>query len=230
MRVLPCGERAVLVEVDGLPEVLRLYAALRADPPPGSGELVPAARTLLVGFDPRTVSSQALAAEVARRLGEPGAGEPGAGQPGTGVPAAGSPPERSDPLAAGPDVNVEIPVVYDGEDLDEVAGRAGLTVPALVEAHTRPAYTSAFCGFAPGFAYLTGLDPALHVPRRETPRTKVPAGAVAVADEFTAVYPARSPGGWRILGHTELPVWDVDRDPPTLLAPGTRVRFVEVTS
>jgi KipI family sensor histidine kinase inhibitor len=211
MRFLRCGERAVLVEVDGLPEVLGLYAALRSAPPAGTRECVPAARTLLVGYEPAEVSFQALTLDLRRRAAE-----------------LDAPPEAPAPGAQVADV--EIPVVYDGEDLAEVAELAGLDVPALVRAHTAPTYTSAFCGFAPGFAYLTGLDPALHVPRRETPRTRVPPGAVALADEFTAVYPRPSPGGWRILGRTDVPVWDVDREPPTLLPPGTRVRFVEVAA
>ncbi len=201
MRVLRCGEGAALVELDGLPEVLGLYAALSADPPPGTGGLVPAARTLLVRHDPAVLTFEALRAELAVRAGGPVHLRDG-GQ-------------------------VEVPVRYDGEDLEEVAGLTGLPVREVVRRHAGGTYTCAFCGFAPGFAYLAGLDARLHVPRLPTPRTRVPAGAVAIAAEFTAVYPRESPGGWRILGHTGSRLWDLERDPPALLAPGTRVRFVE---
>lgn len=201
MRVLRCGGHAALVELDDLPQVLGLYQALRADPPDGVVEFVPAAQTLLVGYDPAHVDFARLAAEIASRPYE--AMDRGGGE------------------------EVEVPVRYDGEDLAEVATLAGVSEREVVERHLARGYTSAFCGFSPGFAYLTGLDPVLHVARRDTPRTRVRAGAVAVAAEFTAVYPRESPGGWRILGHTDLAVWDLDRDPPALLAPGTRVRFVE---
>jgi KipI family sensor histidine kinase inhibitor len=123
---------------------------------------------------------------------------------------------------------VVVEVRYDGEDLEEVASLTGLSSSEVVARHVGGAYVSAFCGFAPGFAYLTGLDPSLRVARRDSPRTRVPAGAVAIADEYTAVYPRESPGGWRIIGHTSTPVWDLAADPPTLLAPATRVRFVQV--
>ena len=96
----------------------------------------------------------------------------------------------------------------------------------MVDAHTGTAWTAAFGGFAPGFAYLSAPGEPLDVPRRDTPRTAVPAGSVALAGTFSAVYPQRSPGGWQLLGRTDLPVLDLDRDPPALLTPGTRVRFV----
>jgi KipI family sensor histidine kinase inhibitor len=118
-------------------------------------------------------------------------------------------------------------VVYGGEDLDDVAELAGLSREEVVAAHAGGDYVVAFCGFAPGFGYLTGLDERLHVPRRDSPRKRVPAGAVAVADTFTAVYPRPSPGGWQLIGHTGETLWDTDRDPPALLVPGTRVRFTE---
>jgi len=203
MRVLPCGERALLVELADLDEVLGLHGALREEPPPGVVELVPAARTVLVRFDPRATD--------AGRLGEALRGvafEPGA-------PPVGE--------------TVELPVVYDGEDLDDVAAHAGLAREEVASVHAGGEYVVAFCGFAPGFGYLTGLDERLHVPRRDSPRKRVPAGAVAVADVFTAVYPRASPGGWQLIGHTDEPLWDVGRDPPARLAPGTRVRFVEAS-
>ena len=129
-----------------------------------------------------------------------------------------------EPAADGP--LVELPVEYDGPDLADVAGLTGLAPDEVVRRHAGADFVVAFCGFAPGFGYLTGLPPELHVPRRPTPRTAVPAGSVGLAGEFSGVYPRRSPGGWQLLGRTDAVLWDPDRDPPALLAPGTRVRFV----
>jgi KipI family sensor histidine kinase inhibitor len=201
VRLLPCGRRAVLVELD---DVLGFQAALTQSPPDGVVELVPAARTLLVRFDPSVTNAERLGA-LLRQV------------------------SPVDGVAAGAGEAV-IPVVYDGEDLADVAAETGLSVASLISRHTAGTYVSAFCGFAPGFAYLTGSDPALHVPRRSSPRTRIPAGSVAIAGEYSAVYPSASPGGWRLLGRTEVPVWDVERDPPNLLPPGTRVRFTAVAS
>jgi len=128
-----------------------------------------------------------------------------------------------EPAADGP--LVELPVAYDGPDLDEVARLAGLDRAEVVRWHAGADFVVAFCGFAPGFGYLTGLPRELHVPRRPTPRTAVAAGSVGIAGEFAGVYPRRSPGGWQLLGRTDAPLWDPDRDPPALLSPGTRVRF-----
>ena len=201
VRLLPCGRRAVLVETG---DVLGFQAALTQAPPDGVVELVPAARTLLVRFDPSVTDADRLGA-VLRQV---------------------SPVDSR----AAETREVVIPVVYDGEDLADVATEAGLTVASLIERHTAGTYVSAFCGFAPGFAYLTGSDPALHVSRRSSPRTRIPPGSVAIAGEYRAVYPSASPGGWRLLGRTDVPVWDVERGPPNLLPPGTRVRFAAVTS
>jgi KipI family sensor histidine kinase inhibitor len=121
---------------------------------------------------------------------------------------------------------VVLPVSYDGADLDDVAKLTGLGRDEVVALHASATYTVRFCGFAPGFGYLDGLDERLHVARRDQPRTSVPAGSVAIAGEFTGVYPRSSPGGWRLLGRTEQPLWDLARTPPALLAPGTTVRFV----
>jgi KipI family sensor histidine kinase inhibitor len=198
--VLPCGSAAVLVEVRTAEDVTRLHAGLAAAPPAGVEELVPGARTVLVRFD-RSVTD---AARLVAALGEVPLLEP-------------------DPTQ---DALVEIPVVYDGEDLDEVSRLTGLPVEEVVAQHGSPTYRVAFCGFAPGFAYLTGLPPALHVPRRPTPRVSVPAGSVAIAGEYASVYPRASPGGWQLLGRTDARLWDLERDPPALLQPGTRVRFV----
>ena len=133
---------------------------------------------------------------------------------------------RLPPVAPSAQAPVEIPVTYDGPDLDEVCAHIGLTRDELIALHTGTTLTAAFCGFAPGFAYLAGLPARLHVARRPTPRTQVASGAVGLAGEFTGIYPRASPGGWQIIGHTVLALWDETRDPPNLLAPGTRVRFV----
>ncbi|GDY30994.1 5-oxoprolinase subunit B family protein [Gandjariella thermophila] len=207
-RLRRCGRHAALVDVNDLEQVLDLHAELRRHTPAGVVEMVPAARTLLLRFDPARTTFDRLATDVAALAG--------GADPGTAR-AAG------DTRAP-----VTVPVRYDGEDLAELAREVGMPPGEVVRRHTAGEYVVAFCGFAPGFGYLAGLDPALHVPRRAEPRTRVPAGAVAVADRYTGVYPRPSPGGWRIIGHTELAVWQPDRDPPALLLPGTRVRFAEV--
>ena len=199
MRVLPCGDRALLVELDGLDEVLGLDAALRADPLPGVGEVVPAARTLLLRLVP---GADPAAVRAALGRVRPAAGEQGRGD------------------------LVEVPVVYDGEDLDEVASLLGVGPTELVERHCARPWTVAFCGFMPGFGYLVEPGGGWDVPRRATPRTKVPAGSVGLAGEFSGIYPRASPGGWQLIGRTDVEVFDLDREPPALLAPGTRVRFV----
>jgi 5-oxoprolinase (ATP-hydrolysing) subunit B len=202
MRLLAYGDTAVLVELDDGDEVGALQAALTGTA--GVEELVPAARTLLVRFDRLRVTAGQVRAAVAA------AGERAR--------AAGAPAPGDHPL-------VVLRVRYDGADLDYAAEHTGWSVDEVVARHLAGAYTVAFCGFAPGFAYLTGLDPALHLPRRDTPRTHVPAGSVAVAGEYTAAYPRSSPGGWRLLGRTEAALWDPSQPRPALLAPGTRVRF-----
>lgn len=201
MRILPAGDAAVLVEVADLDEAGRLYAALRREPPPGTLDLVPATRTVLITFDRARTGPDRIAASV-RALTPPAA---------TGAPEARL---------------VELPTTYDGPDLDDVARLTGLAAGEVVRRHRGREWTVAFCGFAPGFAYLTGGDPALRVPRRDTPRTAVPAGSIGLADAFTGAYPRRMPGGWQLIARTDAVLWDLDRDPPALLAPGTRVRFV----
>lgn len=121
---------------------------------------------------------------------------------------------------------VELPTHYDGPDLSEVAAIWGVTADEAVEIHGAQRYVVAFCGFAPGFAYCTGLPPELAVPRRSSPRSRVEAGSVALADIYTGVYPTASPGGWQVIGRTEASLWDLSRDEPALLVPGTGVRFV----
>lgn len=201
MRVLPYADSGVLVELTDLDEVLALYAELVDTPPVGVVDLVPAARTLLLRIDPGRTEPQEVERAVRRARPRPGT-RPDAG-------------------------HLEVPVTYDGEDLAEVGRLTGLGERGVVEAHTGQEWTVAFCGFAPGFGYLVGTDDRLHVPRRATPRTRVPAGAVALAGEFAGVYPRESPGGWQLIGRTTLQPWDIDRDPPALLLPGVRVRFVE---
>jgi KipI family sensor histidine kinase inhibitor len=122
---------------------------------------------------------------------------------------------------------VEVPMTYDGEDLAAAADLVGESVEAVVRRHQETEWTSRFCGFAPGFAYLAGWD--LRVPRLATPRTKVPPGSVGLADGWCGVYPVASPGGWQLIGHTRVTLWDATKDPPALLAPGTPVRFVDAS-
>jgi KipI family sensor histidine kinase inhibitor len=116
-------------------------------------------------------------------------------------------------------------VTYDGADLAEVARLSGLTTAQVIAAHTATPLRVGFGGFAPGFAYLVGGDPRLHVPRRAEPRTRVPAGSVGLAGEFSGVYPRESPGGWQLIGRTDAALWDVTRDKPALLTPGMWVQF-----
>jgi KipI family sensor histidine kinase inhibitor len=133
-----------------------------------------------------------------------------------------APPQES---AASLDV-VEIPTRYDGPDLAEIAAATTLSTAEIVQRHSAATYVAAFTGFAPGFAYLTGLDPALRLARRSSPRPRVPPGSVAIADAYSAVYPRASPGGWHLLGTTDAVLFDPSRDAPALIAPGARVRFV----
>lgn len=131
--------------------------------------------------------------------------------------------------AAQEDVVVEIAVHYDGPDLAEVARLARLSTDEVRALHSGTTYATALIGFVPGFGYLSGLDPLLHLPRRSEPRPLVPAGAVALAGGWTGVYPRATPGGWHLIGRTDAAMWDLDRDPPALLRPGVRVRFIDCT-
>jgi len=200
----PAGERALLIEVEELATVHRLHAALRQLHLPFVVDLVPGYRTLLVVAHP---DRGGALDELAARL------------PDLELPPA-------DAVAGDP---VEIPVTYDGEDLPEVAELTGLDAEEVVRRHTAPEYTVAFLGFSPGFPYLVGLDPALEVPRRDTPRTSIPAGSVGLAGTQTGIYPTASPGGWQLIGRTEVVLFDPERDPPALLGPGSRLRFTVAT-
>ncbi|MBA2560555.1 MAG: allophanate hydrolase subunit 1 [Propionibacteriales bacterium] len=201
MRLLPSGTTALLVELDDLDEVLATYAALVDDPPMGVVDLVPAARTVLVMTDPSVASLSAVAEAVRRTR------------------------PRHDRRDTG-DV-VAITVTYDGEDLDEAAQLLGCDRDELVSRHTGAEWTVAFCGFVPGFGYLTSQTWQSVVPRRSSPRTKVPPGSVGLAGEFSGVYPRESPGGWQLIGRTDVATFDLSRDPPAMLRPGNRVRFVD---
>jgi len=121
---------------------------------------------------------------------------------------------------------IEIPVAYDGIDLEEVAALTGLPVDEVVRLHCGASYVVAFLGFAPGYGYLVGGDPRLSVPRRDEPRVRVPAGSVAIAGPYSGIYPREGPGGWRVLGTTSVVLFDPTRDPPALLSAGDSVRFV----
>lgn len=213
-RVLPCGPDAVLIEVGSLDEVAAVRAAVLAAELPSVVDVVPAARTVLVQCAP--------GAGVAAVTKLVGSGLVGSELVGSGV--LGGPVGRGRP--GGPaGRTVTVPVSYDGPDLGMAASSAGLTVDEVVALHTGAEYTVAFCGFAPGFGYLTGLPEKLRQPRLDTPRPSVPAGSVGIAGPYTGVYPRSSPGGWRLLGHTTAVLFDPTREPPALLAPGDRVRF-----
>jgi KipI family sensor histidine kinase inhibitor len=127
---------------------------------------------------------------------------------------------------------VVVPVCYDEAlalDLDEVSGKTKLTRQKIVELHAKGDHHVLMVGFSPGQPYIGGLDPKLAVPRRATPRTRVPAGAVAIANAQTAVYAYETPGGWNVIGRTPLAAFDPAREPPSLFAPGDRVRFVPIS-
>ncbi|MFJ9835492.1 allophanate hydrolase subunit 1 [Streptomyces sp. NPDC101169] len=202
MTALPVGDDALLVEVASGAQARALHAELLQRRAEGSltvREIVPAARTVLLDG----------LADPARLASELACSEAPAAPPHT--------PER-----------VELPVRYDGPDLAEVAAHWRVSVREAVRIHADTEFTVAFCGFAPGFGYLTGLPARYDVPRRATPRTAVPAGAVALAGPYTGVYPRSSPGGWQLIGTTEAVLWDHARVPAALLSPGTRVRFTPV--
>ena len=201
MRLRPSGTTALLAELDDLDQVQGLYDALVAAPPAGVVDVVPAARTVLVVVDPAVTTLGAL--EQALRSIVPGTGRRAHGE------------------------LVEVPVVYDGDDLEDAAALLGCDAAELVRRHTAAAWSVAFCGFAPGFGYLVSPDWPAEVPRRDSPRTRVPPGSVALAGPFSGVYPRESPGGWQLVGRTPLAVFDLSRDPAALLRPGVRVRFVQ---
>ena len=215
LRIQPLAESALLVTFPGEPgpattaAVVGLVASLDAAAPPGVVDLVPAYTTLLVAFDPTVADPGGLAMTV-RRLAAGGAATPS--------------PSRT----------VTLPVAYGGEhgpDLGDVAALTGLSAAAVVERHAAgPAggYLVACLGFAPGFGYLLGLPPELAVPRLGTPRVRVPPGSVAIGGDQTGVYPLPTPGGWRVIGRTPVPLFAPDAAEPFLLQAGDRLRFAPV--
>lgn len=210
MKVLPYGDRGLLVELSDTAAVVAWADLVRSDPAVAGlvADVVPGARTVLLVARPG-VSLDRLRAMVPDETHRGTWAEGGLRQ---------GPPQPE----------VVVPVVYDGPDLADVAELTGLTEAEVVAAHAGSPWRVAFGGFAPGFAYLVGGDPRLRVPRLDRPRTAVPIGAVGLAGEFSGIYPRSSPGGWRLVGRTDLVLWDVERDPPALLSAGTSVRFEAV--
>ncbi|MBN9045936.1 MAG: 5-oxoprolinase/urea amidolyase family protein [Rhizobiales bacterium] len=202
LRFLPAGLNCLLVELADLETAMTLFDALLAAPPHGVVEMVPAARTVMIRFDPLATDRAKIVADVARV-------------------DLSSRSARTGEL-------YEIPVTYDGEDLADVAELLGWSVDEVIRRHTATTYTVAFTGFAPGFAYMTCDDPGFDVPRRKSPRVRVAAGSVAIGGKFGGIYPTDSPGGWQILGNTPVKMWDTARAKPALLAPGDRVRFRDI--
>ncbi|MFF7644789.1 5-oxoprolinase subunit PxpB [Streptomyces canus] len=203
MRALPVGDDALLVEVTSGEEAQALHAELvrrRAEGSLSVREIVPAALTVLLDGLTDPVR---LAAELTASAVPP------------------TPPRVREVI--------ELPMRYDGPDLADVAAHWGVSTEEVVRIHAGTEFTVAFCGFAPGFGYLTGLPDRYYVPRRATPRTAVPAGSVALAGPYTGVYPRSSPGGWQLIGTTDAVLWNHTRVPAALLSPGTRVRFVGAT-
>jgi KipI family sensor histidine kinase inhibitor len=201
MRILAVGDHALLVELSGEEEAGALHAELlrrRAwGTLPTIREIVPAARTVLLdGLDEPGSFARELA--------------------GWQIPA----------LPARVQDAIEVPVRYDGPDLADVAALWHVTQEEVVRIHSATEFRVAFCGFAPGFGYLTGLPQRYAVPRRATPRTSVPAGSLALAGPYTGVYPRSSPGGWQLIGTTDTVLWDPARESAALLSPGVRVRLV----
>jgi KipI family sensor histidine kinase inhibitor len=210
--VVDYGDQALLLQFDSTAEVLAWSEVLRDAGLLGVVDIVPGAKTVLLKLDgPRY---QGIARQQLSKLQLTP----------ESISQASAPHDGS--------VDVVIDVVYDGADLDEVARLTGLSARDVVAAHTGTPWRVGFAGFAPGFGYLVGGDERLNVPRRSEPRTKVPAGAVGLAGEFSGVYPRESPGGWQLIGRTsdgQADLWDVDRDPPALLIPGQWVQFREVS-
>ncbi len=196
--VRPVGTRAVLAELSGTQDVLALQAMLLEAPLPGQQDVLAAAETVMVRAD-----SPAAARRIGRTL------------------LSWSSPRRWSRAAS----LVVIETVYDGEDLAEVGTLTGLGTDGVIAAHTGQVWTVAFAGFAPGFGYMVGENQVLEVPRRSSPRTAVPAGSVALAGNYSAVYPRRSPGGWQLIGRTGARMWDLNRAEPALASPGHRVQF-----
>jgi KipI family sensor histidine kinase inhibitor len=205
LSVHPVGEAALCcalpppVSLEQQQRIWQLAAGLaRVD---GVQELIPGMNNLTLMFDPLSADPAELAAAALTLWAQP--------------------PRRRQPGKL-----VDIPVTYDGPDLGDVAAHCRLSVDEVVHRHTRAEYVVYFLGFQPGFAYLGGLDESLHTPRRVEPRVSVPAGSVGIGGAQTGIYPLATPGGWQLVGRTSLALFDAKAEPPTLLAPGDRVRFV----
>jgi len=196
--VRPAGDRALLLELASNADAVLVARRARAELR-GVVDVVPGHETVLLTFEAGPRPDEAVALAEAALADDH------------------SPPESA---------LVELAVTYDGPDLAEVAELASLSPEEVVARHCAVSYTAGFLGFAPGFAYLVGLDQRLHVPRRAEPRTHVPGGTVAIAGVYSGVYPRESPGGWRLLGRTDAVLFDPSREPPALLASGDQVRFV----
>ncbi|MFW0111176.1 carboxyltransferase domain-containing protein [Rothia sp. CCM 9416] len=199
--VKPFGALAALVDCRTLENALYLHLHLSRYPAAGQTELIPAARTVLVRFSTYDYTAAFLA-------------------------APDLPPVIGHVRAHGR--TVTIPVIYDGQDLSDLAAHLGMSEQALIYTHTTGRWSVAFAGFAPGFFYLHRNDKVLDVPRRARPRTCVPAGSVGLAGDFSGIYPRSSPGGWQLIGHTNAPLWDLAQNPPALLEPGMQVQFEAV--
>jgi KipI family sensor histidine kinase inhibitor len=199
--VLDYGDQALMLQCGSTAEVLAWADALRTAALPGVVDIVPAARTVLVKLDgPR---NQGVIRQRLRKMRV----------------------TANEAASADRSADVVIDVDYGGPDLAEVASHTGLTTAQVIDAHTGTPWRVGFGGSAPGFAYLVDGDPRLRVPRRSEPRTCVPAGSVALAGEFSAIYPRQSPGGWQLIGHTDAVLWDLERPNPALLTQGMWVQF-----
>ncbi|MFI6042004.1 allophanate hydrolase subunit 1 [Nocardia sp. NPDC051321] len=212
------GDGALLVLPSRHDDVAKLVAALRVHPPAGAQDVLPAAETVLVTLlSPEHADSvrQELLT-VLRELHRSAARQD------SDIVSRGTLPDNESP-----DDPLLVPVRYDGADLAEVARLLDRTEAEVIAEHTGTVWRCAFVGFAPGFGYLESPDARLTVPRRPQSRTTIPAGAVALAGGYSAVYPRSTPGGWHLIGTTDLRMWDVDRDPPALIRAGRFVRFVE---
>jgi len=211
-RFLSAGDTALVVEFGEVVDpalnhrVMRLGEAARRAGVAGVVDLVPTFRSLMVHYDPTVTTRHGLEEGLRKLLGETGS-------------------------AAVTGRLWEFPVLYGdevGPDLDEVAKRTGLTPERVVELHAGTEYEAYMMGFMPGLAYLGIIPAELELPRRSEPRVRVPAGSVAIATNLTNVYSLESPGGWHLLGRTPVAFFDLQRDPPVLLAAGDRVRFKSV--
>jgi len=200
MRFIAVNLTHFLVELSSLEETLALFDSLTDTPLSGIEEIIPAARTLLIRFQPLQANMHQLATDIAQR-------------PRVFV------SQRQNQM-------ITIPVQYQGEDVSSLADLLGITVSQVIQHHQESVWKVAFTGFAPGFAYLSSPDWQWKIPRRSTPRTRIPAGSVAVAGAFSGIYPQASPGGWQLLGHTERAMWDLNQVSPALLTPGAQVQFI----